>query len=119
MDDWRDGTTSSRNNISNRSIIMVEWIVAKLGGTAVGYAAGGIGAVAVAWVLKKIPNKTLKAKFGKFMYGLGVTCTLGMSKFKWTKKFWNKTIEPWVIDAIDNIVANGIKSFCDGMRSDN
>ena len=97
----------------------MEWIVAKLGGSAVGYAAGGVGAVAIAWILKKIPNATLKAKFGKFMYGLGVTCTLGMSKFKWTKKFWNKTIEPWVIDAIDNIVANGIKSFCDGMRSDN
>ena len=97
----------------------MEWIVAKLGVSAVGYAAGGIGAVAIAWILKKIPNATLKAKFGKFMYGLGVTCTLGMSKFKWTKKFWNKHIEPWVIDAVDNIVANGIKSFCDGMRSDN
>jgi hypothetical protein len=97
----------------------MDFIISKLGGAAVGYAAGGVGAVAVAWMLKKIPNATLKAKFGRLMYGLGVTCTLGMSKFKWTKKFWNKTIEPWVIDAIDNILANGIKSFCDGMRSDN
>ena len=97
----------------------MEWIVGKLGGAAVGYAAGGVGAVALAWILKKIPNATLKAKFGKFMYGLGVTCTLGMSKFKWTKKFWNKTIEPWVIDAVDNIVAHGIQEFVRGLRSDN
>ena len=97
----------------------MEWLAAKLGGAAVGYTVGGIGAVAVAWILKKIPNATLKAKFGRFMYGLGVACTLGMSKFKLTRKLWNKTIEPYVIDAIDNIVANGIQKFCDGMRSDN
>jgi|TARA_R100000789_G_scaffold37964_1_gene40466 hypothetical protein len=97
----------------------MEWLVAKLGGAAVGYAAGGAGAVAIAWILKKIPNSVIKAKFGRLMYGLGVTCTLGLSKWKFTKKFWNKTIEPWIIDAIDNIVASGIKSFCDGMRSDN
>ena len=97
----------------------MEWLVAKLGVSAVQYTVGGLGAVAVAWILKNIPNATLKAKFGRFMYGLGVTCTLGMSKFKWTKKFWNKTIEPYIIDAIDNIVGHGIKEYIRGLRSDN
>ena len=48
----------------------MEWLVAKLGMSTLQYAAGGIGAVAVAWVLKRIPNKTIKAKFGMMMYGV-------------------------------------------------
>jgi uncharacterized membrane protein YfcA len=97
----------------------MEWLVAKLGGAAVGYVAGGVGAVAIAWILKKIPNSAIKAKFGVVMYSAGVACTLGLAKFKWTKKLWNKTIEPYVVDAIDNIVAHGIKEFVRGLRSDN
>ena len=98
---------------------MIEMITAKLGVKAAAYAGAGIAGVATAWVLKKIPNKTLKAKFGMMMYGLGVTSTLGLCKFKWTKKFWNGTIEPWLIDAIDNIVGHGIKEYIRGLRSDN
>ena len=97
----------------------MEWLIAKLGVSTLQYAAGGIGAVVVAWVLKKIPNKQIKAQVGMMMYGLGVTCTLGMAKFKWTKRFWAKTIEPWLIDAIDNIAGHGIKEFIRGLRSDN
>ena len=98
---------------------MIELITAKLGGAAVGYAAGGIGAVAIAWVLKKIPNETIKAKFGGFMYKLGICATLGLGKWKYTKKVWNTTIEPYVIDAIDNIFVWGVHRFIEGMRSYN
>ena len=97
----------------------MEWIAAKLGVEAVQYAAGGAVAIGVAWGLKKIPNSTIKSNLGVFMYGAGVACTLGLAKFKWTKKVWNKTIEPYVVDAIDNIVANGIQEFVRGLRSDN
>ena len=45
----------------------MEWIAAKLGVEAVQYAAGGAVAIGVAWGLKKIPNKTIKAKFGMMM----------------------------------------------------
>lgn len=98
---------------------MIEYLTAKLGAAGLQYAAGGVGAVAVAWILKKIPNHTLKAKFGAVMYGAGVACTLGLAKFKYTKKLWQKTIEPWVIDAIDNILVEGIMRFVEGLRSDN
>ena len=98
---------------------MIEMITAKLGVKAAAYAGAGIAGVATAWVLKKIPNNTLKAKFGKFMYGAGVACTLGLAKFKWTKSIWNKYIEPWCVDAIDNIVVTGISKFVEGLRSDN
>ena len=97
----------------------MEWLLAKVGASTITYAAGGIGAVAVAWTLKKIPNKKIKAQLGMMTYGMGVTCSLGMGKWKYTKKFWNKTIEPYLIDAIDNIVGHGIKEFIRGLRSDN
>ena len=83
------------------------------------YAGVGVAGVATAFVLKKIPNKTIKAKFGSWMYSLGVLCTLGLGKWKWTKKVWNKTIEPYCIDAIDNILVTGIAKFVEGLRSDN
>jgi len=97
----------------------MEWVAAKLGVEAVQYATGGAVAVIVAFVLKKIPNATIKAKFGVMMYSLGVACTLGLAKFKLTKKVYNKTIEPYIVDAIDNIVAHGIQEFVRGLRSDN
>ena len=96
----------------------MDFIISKLGGAAVGYAAGGLGAVAIAWILKKIPNATLKAKFGLVMYRLGIASTLGMSRIKIIRPFWNH-IEKWIIDAIDNIVGHGIKEYIRGLRSDN
>ena len=83
------------------------------------YAGMGVAGVAATFVLKKIPNNTIKAKFGSWMYSLGVVCTLGLVKFKWTAKIWNKTVEPYVIDAIDNILVTGISKFVEGLRSDN
>ncbi len=83
------------------------------------YAGMGVAGVATAFILKKIPNATIKAKFGSWMYNLGVLCTLGMAKWKWTKKVWNKTIEPYFVDAIDNILVTGISKFVEGLRSDN
>ena len=98
---------------------MLEFLITKVTGKAVAYAGMGIAGIVATWALKKIPNNVLKAKFGNFMYGAGVACTLGLSKFKWTKSIWQKYLEPWVIDAIDNIVVTGISRFIDGMRSDN
>jgi len=97
----------------------MEWLAAKLGVEVAQYAAGGAVAVVVAFALKKIPNATIKAKLGVVMYSAGVACTLGLAKFKWTKKVWNKTIEPYIVDAIDNIVSHGIQEFVRGLRSDN
>ena len=98
---------------------MIELITAKLEAKAMAVPGASVAGVGAAWALKKIPNNTLKAKFGAFMYGAGVACTLGLAKFKWTKSLWQKYIEPWCIDAIDNIVVNGISKFVEGLRSDN
>ena len=98
---------------------MLEWLVAKAGVEATQYAAGGLVAVGLAWAFKKIPNEKIKAKAGLVMYGAGVACTLGLAKYKFTKKVWNKTMEPYFIDFMDNVFAHGINEFIRGLRSDN
>ena len=98
---------------------MLETLTAFATTKVVAYTGMGIAGCVTAWALKKIPNKTIKVKFGSWMYNLGVLCTLGMGKWKWTKSVWNKTIEPYFIDAIDNILVTGISKFVEGLRSDN
>mgnify|MGYP003134579488 CR=1 FL=1 len=97
---------------------MLEFITAKLGVSAVQWSIGGITGLGMAWALKRIPNRKLKAHFGLFMYRLGIASTLGMSRIKIIRPFWNH-IEKWIIDAIDNIVGHGIKEYIRGLRSDN
>ena len=98
---------------------MLEWLVAKAGVEATQYAAGGLAAAGLAWAFKKIPNAQIKAKVGLLTYGAGVACTLGLGKYKFTKKLWNKTMEPYFIDFMDNVFAHGINEFIRGLRSDN
>ena len=98
---------------------MIEFITAKMTGEVVAYAGGGIAVMVSTWLLKRIPNDVIKAKVGLAMYGMGVGLTLGMSKWRYTKRIWNKTIEPYIIDAIDNILVSGLYKFVEGMRSDN
>ena len=57
--------------------------------------AGGATGI-VLWVLNKVPNESI--------------CN--------TKRFWNKTIEPWFIDLIDNIVGGALRGFVRGLRVD-
>ena len=45
--------------------------------------------------------------------------TAGLSKFAWTKGVWNKTIEPWFIDLIDNIFGSMVRGLIKGLKSDN
>lgn len=97
----------------------MEWLIAKAGIQATQYAVGGVAAVSLAWIFKKIPNEKIKAKFGLCMYGFGVACTLGLAKYKWTKKIWNSTIEPYFVDFLDNVFGHGINEFIRGLRSDN
>tara|TARA_R100000329_G_scaffold145153_1_gene130430 strand:+ start:1099 stop:1401 length:303 start_codon:yes stop_codon:yes gene_type:complete len=73
----------------------------------------------VLWVLKRVPNKTIADKVEVVFEKLGTALTLGLSSWKITKKLWNKTIEPWFIDLIDNVVGAGVKGFIKGLRSDN
>ena len=97
----------------------MEFLISKLGGQALGYVGGGIGGAVVLWLMKRIPNDRIKAKVGSMGYYLGVSLTLGLSKWSITRKFWNKTIEPYFVDLMDNCVSHFIKHFIVGLRSEN
>ena len=97
----------------------------------------GIGAL-INVLIKKFLTEDLWDKWRKKLYGwienivrpvfkgFGVAITLGLSKWKYTKKLWNSILEPVVITLLDFIVggliailkaiAGGLK---DGLTTDN
>ena len=81
------------------------------------FADGGASAIAL-WLLKRIPNDDLYSWVKTGAYWAGTVVTLGLGKWKWTKKIWNKTVEPYFIDLLSNTVEAGVEGFVEGLRSD-
>ena len=71
------------------------------------------------FILKKIPNEKICAFMEGSFEKLGILMTAGLTKFWATKAIWNKTIEPYFIDLIDNVVGGALRGFVKGLRSDN
>ena len=80
--------------------------------------AGGTSAGLALWLLKKIPNEDLYSWVETGAYWAGSFMTLGLGKWKLTKKLWNSTVEPWFIDLVDNTVGAAVEGFIKGLRSD-
>ena len=83
-----------------------------------GLVVGGGASAIVLWVLKKIPNESICSVIETTFESLGRVMTLGLGKWKFTKKVWNKTIEPWFIDLVDNVFGSMIRGLIKGLRSD-
>ena len=81
-------------------------------------AGGGTSAIAL-WVLKKIPNETIYNTVSKTCFYAGSVMSLGLAKWKLTKKLWNSTIEPYFVDLIENTAGAAVQGFIKGLRSDN
>ena len=79
---------------------------------------GGTGGGIVLYVLKKIPNKEICAWVEGLCFTAGKCMTLGLSQWKFTKGFWNNTVEPWFIDLFDNFIGGAVRGFIRGLRSD-
>ena len=84
-------------------------------GLSLGLSSGG----AVMWILKKIPNDKICAVVEGMFEKVGVLMTAGLTKWSFTRKIWNKTIEPYFIDLVDNVVGGALRGFIKGLRSDN
>tara|TARA_Y100001963_G_scaffold23258_1_gene30826 strand:+ start:279 stop:545 length:267 start_codon:yes stop_codon:yes gene_type:complete len=84
-------------------------------GLSLGLSSGG----AVMWILKKIPNDKICAVVEGMFEKVGVLMTAGLTKWSVTKKIWNKTVEPYFIDLVDNVVGGALRGFIKGLRSDN
>ncbi len=79
----------------------------------------GLAVLILGYVLKKIDNKWVYKPIYSVCYAACVAVTLGASKWPYIGKAWNKTIEPFVIDLLDNILS-AVKDGCvDGLHSDN
>ncbi len=65
-----------------------------------------LGAIIVLILARVVPNTKIK----EIGYGAGTFVTLGMSSFKWYKKF-----EEWFIDGL----AVFVTAFIEGLKSDN
>ena len=73
----------------------------------------------VLWVLMKVPNSALVSNVEGVFFKLGKVITLVMtSKGSPVNKFWNKTIEPWFIDLLDNVFVSAFKGLVAGLRAD-
>ena len=79
---------------------------------------GGTSTGIALWLLKKIPNEDLYSWVETGAYWAGSFMTLGLGKWKLTKKIWNSTVEPWFIDLVDNTVGAAVEGFIKGLRSD-
>ena len=65
----------------------------------------GLGGGSIAlFILKKIPNEKICSFVEGSFEKLGILMTAGLTKFWATKALWNKTIEPYFIDLLDNVV---------------
>ena len=81
---------------------------------------GGVGGGSIMlYILKKIPNESICSIVETTFESIGKFLTLGLSKWKFSKKLWNSTIEPWFIDLIDNIFGSAVRGIIKGLRSDN
>jgi len=81
---------------------------------------GGGSATAIAMIiLKLIPNDKICAFVETFFFGLGRTITLGLAKWSYTRKVWNATVEPYLVDLLDNTIAASLRGFIKGLRVDN
>jgi hypothetical protein len=84
-----------------------------------GLLVGGGSSAIVLWVLKKIPNESICSVIETTFESIGKVMTLGLSKWKITKGVWNKTIEPYFIDLLDNVFGSLVRGMIKGLRSDN
>ena len=77
------------------------------------------GGSAALWILKKIPNDKICLFVEGSFEKLGILMTAGLTKWKFTAKIWNKTIERYFIDLIDNLVGGALRGLIKGLKSDN
>ena len=80
----------------------------------------GVGvATAAIGIAKRIPNDRIKRALKPVFYRAGVVVTLGMAKSPVMGPIWNKTVEPYVVDLLDNVLFAMRYGFIPGLRSDN
>ena len=91
---------------------MIETLTAYATAKVAAYVGGSIAAFVLAWILKRIDNEKIASKVEAFFHGVGKWITLTASK---KSKLWNKVVEPWFVDLIDNVVVAALRGFVAGL----
>ena len=83
----------------------------------VGLLGGGGATAVILWALKKIPNEKIYECVEKVFEAIGRICTLNLSRWNFTKKYWG-VVEDYLIDLIDNTVGAAVNGLIKGLKSD-
>ena len=83
-------------------------------GVITGVGGGGV----LLYILRAIPNDSICSVVETTFESMGKCMTLGLGKWKFSKKVWNSQIEPWFIDIVDNVFGSMVRGFIKGLRSD-
>lgn len=79
----------------------------------------GIGTVILLYVFKKIPNDKIYALVFNFFKRVGIVCTGGLNRYKWSAPFWETHIEAWFIDFLQNTIGAALNGYIEGLRTNN
>ncbi len=79
----------------------------------------GIATVILLYVMKRIPNEKIYGFVSGFFKKLGIGCTLGLNRYPWTAPFWEKHVEAWVVDLLENTVGAALNGYIEGLRTNN
>jgi len=98
---------------------MIETITAWLINYGLTVAGGGIIAVIVGWIIKKIPFARFAQWAEKVGNSQGKAVTVFFNSWKYTKSFYEKLLEPIIIDTVNALFLSWIRGFVSGLKSDN
>ncbi len=100
----------------------MELITGFLAAKGLAIAGVGIAGFILSFLIKKFVTQgvidNVGVKLEKVGYGVGVAATLGLAKWKYTKRFWNNVLEPPLI-LIAEQFKQLVTGFIRGLRSDN
>ncbi len=98
---------------------MIEIITAWGTAQIAAYAGGSILIVIVTWILKKIPTVKIRKAIYDLFFKIGAIISKFFNTWKYTKKIWENTLEPWLVGFLDMLLMSIINGLFDGLRSDN
>jgi len=81
-----------------------------------------VGLILNFFLKKFITNENIEkwgAGIKAFFKGLGIACTLGLSKIPYIKNIWNSILEPYVVIGLRMAILNMISGFIEGLETDN
>jgi hypothetical protein len=79
----------------------------------------GLGSIFLGWLLAKIPTGEWAKSFEKFGHKQGIAVTTFFNRWKWSKSFYEKLLEPVIIDTVDAVLFAWVRGFIVGLKSDN